>query len=48
MLLKGRREADETGVYYQISGATGTVRQILSLTGVVEHLRAESTPDSPG
>ncbi len=48
ILLKGRREADNTGVAYHISGAAGMVRQILSLTGVLEHLCAGATADSPG
>ena len=42
VLLKGRREADRTGVAYRITGATGIVEQILSLTGVLQHL---SDPD---
>jgi anti-sigma B factor antagonist len=42
ILLKGRRAADKTGVAYRVTGATGMVRQILSLTGVLEHLTAAS------
>lgn len=41
ILLKGRREADSAGIAYRITGATGMVRQVLSLTGVLEHLSAE-------
>ncbi len=48
ILLKGRREADKTGVAYRVTGATGMVRHILQLTGVLEHLCAESGADSPG
>jgi anti-sigma B factor antagonist len=48
ILLTGRREADTAGVGYRITGATEMVRDILSLTGVLEHLTAEPTADSPG
>jgi len=48
ILLKGRRAADRTGVAYRVTGAAGMVRQILSLTGVLEHLTAEPTADPPG
>jgi anti-sigma B factor antagonist len=41
ILLKGRRAADRTGVAYRVTGATEMVRQILDLTGVLEHLTAE-------
>lgn len=41
VLLKGRREADRTGVSYRVTGATGVVNQVLSLTGVLQHLSAE-------
>lgn len=37
-LLKGRRDADGHGQIYQVTGATGMVRQILDLTGVWQHL----------
>jgi anti-sigma B factor antagonist len=42
ILLKGRRVADRTGVAYRVIGATDMVREILSLTGVLEHLTADS------
>ena len=42
ILLKGRRSADVGGVAYQVTGATGMVRQILELTGVWAHLSGES------
>ena len=48
ILLKGRRAADRTGVAYRVTGAAGMVRQILSLTGVLEHLTAEPIADPPG
>jgi aspartate oxidase len=35
-------------VHIDLSGATDIVRQILSLTGVLEHLTAEATADPPG
>jgi len=41
ILLKGRRAADRTGVAYRVTGATEMVRQILDLTGVLEHLTAD-------
>jgi anti-anti-sigma factor len=41
-LLKGRRQADVAGVAYRVSAATGIVRQVLSLTGVLEHLSGDS------
>ena len=41
ILLKGRRAADQTGVAYRVTGATEMVRQILDLTGVLEHLTAD-------
>jgi anti-sigma B factor antagonist len=44
-LVKGRRKADKTGVAYRVTGATGMVRQVLSLTGVLEYLCGESTID---
>jgi anti-sigma B factor antagonist len=46
ILLKGRRAADRTGVAYRVTGATDMVRQILRLSGVLEHLTAEPTADS--
>lgn len=42
MLLKGRRQADAAGVGYRVGAATGMVRQVLGLTGVLEHLTGES------
>jgi anti-sigma B factor antagonist len=47
VLIKGRREADKTGVAYRVIGANGMVRDILRLTGVLEYLSAESTVESP-
>lgn len=47
ILLKGRREADKTGVAYRVTGAAGMIRQILRLTGVLEHLCADTTADAP-
>jgi anti-sigma B factor antagonist len=41
VLLKGRREADEAGLAYRVTGATGIVRQVLGLSGVLEHLSDE-------
>jgi len=41
ILLKGRRAADRTRVAYRVTGATEMVRQILDLTGVLEHLTAD-------
>jgi len=41
ILLKGRRAADRTGVAFRVTGATEMVRQILDLTGVLEHLTAD-------
>ncbi len=45
LLLKGRRQADENGVSYQVTGAHGTVRRVLELSGVWEHL--SSGPHQP-
>jgi anti-anti-sigma factor len=42
VLLKGRRQADKAGIAYQVSAAGGIVRQVLSLTGVLEHLSGEA------
>jgi anti-anti-sigma factor len=42
VLLKGRRRADEAEVGYRVDAAEGIVRQVLSLTGVLEHLSGES------
>lgn len=39
-LIKERRLADEHGKLMRISGAEGTVRDVLQLTGVWQHLRA--------
>lgn len=41
MLLKGRRQADGAGVAYRVSAPTGIVEQVLSLTGVLEHLTGQ-------
>jgi len=46
-LVKGRRKADKTGVAYRVTGATGMVRQVLRMTGMLEYLAAESTIESP-
>jgi anti-sigma B factor antagonist len=37
-LLKGRRLADAHGLQFQVSNATGLVRQVLEITGVWGHL----------
>jgi anti-sigma B factor antagonist len=37
-LLKGRRLADTRDLDFQISNATGLVRQVLEITGVWQHL----------
>lgn len=42
MLLKGRRQADVAGVAYRVSAATGIVEQVLSLTGVLDHLTGQT------
>jgi anti-sigma B factor antagonist len=42
MLLKGRRHADAASVAYRVDAASGIVRQVLGLTGVLEHLTGES------
>lgn len=46
VLLKGRRQADEHGKTYQVTGAAGFVLQILEMTGVWSHLsgQADSGP----
>lgn len=41
ILLKGRRQADRAGVAYRVSAPTGIVRQVLELTGVLEHLSGQ-------
>jgi anti-sigma B factor antagonist len=41
LLVKGRREAEQAGVSFRVDGATDMVRQVLSLTGVLEHLSGE-------
>jgi anti-sigma B factor antagonist len=46
VLVKGRREADKTGVSYRVTGVTGMVRQVLSLTGLLEHLCGESSTET--
>jgi anti-sigma B factor antagonist len=42
VLLHGRREAEATGVSYLLTGATGMVREVLAVTGVLAHLSGES------
>ena len=37
-LLRGRRQADAHGKTYRVTGAVGTVQQVLDLTGVWAHL----------
>jgi len=46
VLLKGRRQADEHGKTYRVTGAGGFVLQILDMTGVWSHLsgQADSAP----
>jgi anti-anti-sigma factor len=41
-LLKGRRLADDAGVDYRVTGMHGIVRQVLELTGVLDHLTGRS------
>lgn len=44
LLLKGRRNADEHGVEYRVTGAHGVAKRVLELTGVWEHLCGEPDP----
>jgi anti-sigma B factor antagonist len=37
-LLKSRRLADDQGRQFRVAGATGVVRDVLDLTGVLSHL----------
>ncbi len=37
-LLKGRRLADDAGKGFRVEGAQGMVREVLTITGVWEHL----------
>lgn len=41
VLIQGRREAEATGVSYRLTGANGMVREVLAMTGVLEHLSGE-------
>ena len=45
-LLKGRRVADERGRAYRVVGATGTVLEVLELTGVWTHLSGEQAGEA--
>jgi anti-anti-sigma factor len=42
LLLKGRRLADERRISYRVTGAQGTARRVLELSGVWEHLSGGS------
>lgn len=42
VLLQGNRDAETTGVSYRLTGAAGMVREVLAVTGVLEHLSGES------
>lgn len=44
-LVYGRRLADEHGVHYRVTGATGLVLDVLELTGVWARLRGGSDPE---
>lgn len=46
-LLKGRRFADAHHVKFQVTGAQGTARQVLELTGVWEHLSGKPARGGP-
>jgi anti-anti-sigma factor len=41
LLLKGRRDADERGLAFQVFGAQGVTLQVLEVTGVLAHLSGE-------
>lgn len=41
VLLRGRRVAEASGVTYRVTGPSGMVRQVLALTGILEHLTGE-------
>lgn len=47
LLLKGRRDADERGVGYRVTGAHGTPLEILEIAGVWQHLSRSADPSSP-
>jgi anti-sigma B factor antagonist len=42
VLVKGRRQADGRGVPYRVTGASGTIRQVLDITGVWGHLSGQA------
>ena len=42
LLLRGRREADERGLGFQVVGARGVTLQVLEVTGVLAHLSGET------
>ena len=42
VLVKGRRLADGRGVPYRVTGASGTIRQVLDITGVWGHLSGQA------
>ena len=42
VLVKCRRQADAAGMAYRVTGPTDMVRQVLSLTGVLDHLSGET------
>jgi anti-sigma B factor antagonist len=42
VLVKGRRLADGRGVPYRVTGASGTIRQVLDITGVWQHLSGQT------
>jgi anti-sigma B factor antagonist len=42
VLVKGRRLADGHGVPYRVTGASGTIRQVLDITGVWGHLSGQA------
>ena len=47
LLLKGRRDAEERGLRYQVFGARGAALQVLELTGVWAHLAGDGTAGRP-
>jgi anti-sigma B factor antagonist len=49
LLLRGRRQADERGVAYRVTGTHGIVQQVLEMTGVWDHLCVpdDSQPAAP-
>jgi anti-sigma B factor antagonist len=42
VLVRGRRLADGLGVSYRVTGANGTIRQVLDITGVWGHLSGQA------